>query len=358
MKKLFYFIAIAILTAACDGASGVKKALMLPASSGLPYEVLVVCDENFWQAPAGRALYDVLDTDVPALPQSERSFRISQTPPSSFSRLLKSFRNVIEVKIDKTQYTQTKFKYSRDKYSQPQMIMTIQSPSAEDFEQYVTKNAQVIIDFFTSTEMNRELEDLKKNHNKQFMDSARKIFGCEMFIPMNIRGIKSGKDFLWASDISNHNSSIQNFVIYSYPYTSTDNFSRANYLAKRDSVMKKNIPGNRPDRYMATDTMFVDVYDTEYRQRYMQIAKGLWQMENDMMGGPFVSHQMVDEKNGRVIVAEAFIYAPNKRKGDLMRKLEAALFSLKLPADKVIENSIHIPEVIIGNEDENETTNN
>lgn len=345
MKKLITLIATTIMVAACSGDG--KTSLLLPASSGLPYEVLVVCDETLWNAPAGRALYDVLDTDIPALPQSERSFRISQTAPTAFSRLLKSFRNVIEVKIDKTQYTQTKFKFTRDKYAQPQMIMTIQSPSTDDFEEYVTKNAQVIIDFFTSTEMNRELRDLKKNHNEQFIDSARSKFGCEMFIPRNIRGLKSGKDFLWASDISSHNSSIQNFVLYSYPYTSTDNFSRENFLQKRDSIMKVNIPGNRPDRYMATDTMFVDVYDTEYRQRYMQVARGLWQMENDMMGGPFVSHQMVDEKNGRVIVAEAFIYAPNKKKGDLMRKLEAALFSLKLPADKDIENSTIIPEIII-----------
>lgn len=355
MKKLFIIITATILFAGCSGSD--KNPLLTPASSGLPYELLVVCNENLWTAPAGRALFDVLDTDVPALPQSERSFRISHTPPTAFSRLLKSFRNVIEVKIDKSQYTQTKFKYSEDKYATPQMIMTIQSPSAEDFAEYVTKNAQVIIDFFTTAEMNRELKDLKENYNKEFMDSVKKKFGCEMLIQRNIRGIKSGEDFLWASDISNHNSSIQNFVVYSYPYTSTDNFSRENFLQKRDSIMKANIPGGRPNQYMATDTMFVDVYDTEFRQRYMQVAKGLWQMENDMMGGPFVSHQMVDEKNNRVIVAEAFIYAPNKKKGDLMRKLEAALFSLCLPTDKDIENSVHIPEVVINTEEENNDLN-
>lgn len=354
MKKLFILLLAMVLLASCNNGSNVS--LLTPPSTGLPYEVLVVCDKDTWEAPAGRALFGVLDTDVPALPQSERSFRISFTEPAGFTRLLKSFRNIIEVKIDKGQYTQTKFKYTQDKYASPQMIMTIQSPSADDFIEYVTKNSQVIIDFFTSAEMNRELQDLKKekNHNKYFLDSVKKKFDCEMLITKNIRSIKSGENFLWASDISNNNSSIQNYVVYSYPYTSVDNFSRENYIQKRDSVMKKNIPGNRPNRYMATDTMFVDVYDTEFRQRYMQIAKGLWQMENDMMGGPFVSHQLVDEKNNRVIVVETFIYAPNKKKGDLLRKLEAALFSLKLPADKDIENSVHIPEVVIDDTNNNE----
>ena len=352
MKKLIIIIATAIMAISCANENN----MFLPSSSGLPYEVLVVCDEDTWTAPAGRALYDVLDTDIPALPQSERSFRMSHTMPTAFSRLLKTFRNVIEVKIDKTQYTQTKFKYTENKYAEPQMIMTIQSPSREEFQEYVTKNAQIIIDFFTSAEMNRELRDLKKKHNKAFLDSTKAKFGCELLIPQNITGIKGGEDFLWASDISNHNSSIMNFVMYSYPYTSTENFSRENFIHMRDSILKVNIPGNRPDRYMATDTMFVDVYDTEFRERYMQIAKGLWQMENDMMGGPFVSHQLVDEKNGKVIVVEAFIYAPNQKKGSLMRKLEAALFSLKMPADKDIENSIHIPEVIVENNIEENNT--
>ena len=89
MKKLF-IILTAILLAACssDGPT-----LFKPASVGLPYEVLVVCEKDFWEAPAGRALFDVLDTDVPALPQSERSFRISQSAPAGFTRLLKNFRN-------------------------------------------------------------------------------------------------------------------------------------------------------------------------------------------------------------------------------------------------------------------------
>jgi hypothetical protein len=56
-------------------------------------------------------------------------------------------------------------------------------------------------------------------------------------------------------------------------------------------------------------------------------------------GGPFVSHSIVDEENGKVIVVEAFVYAPNKEKGGYMRKLESALHTLKLPADLLAESA-------------------
>lgn len=349
MRKIAFILSLLILTACNDGPS-----LFRPSSSGLPYEVLVVCSDELWEAPAGRAIFDVLDTDVPGLPQSERSFRISHTQPLGYTNLLKRFRNVIEVNIDPTLYTQTKMKYSRDKYATPQMILSIQSPSAEELQEYVSKHTQTIVDFFTTFEMNNEIAYLQNHHNMQFLDSARSKFGCDLYILQNITGIKSGKDFLWASDISNNNSSIQNFVMYSFPYTSLDNFSLEYFMHMRDSIMRVNIPGNRPDRYMTTEHDFVDIKDSSFRERYMQVARGLWAMENDMMGGPFVSHSIVDEKNGKVIVAEAFIYAPNSKKGNLMRKLEAALFTLRLPADKDIENSIHIPEIVI--EDKENTT--
>ena len=111
--------------------------------------------------------------------------------------------------------------------------------------------------------------------------------------------------------------------------------------------MKVNMPGGKPGQYIQTEKDYVSITETSHRDRYLQITRGLWYMENDMMGGPFVSHSMVDEINGRIIVAEAFLYAPNRKKGNMMRKLEASLYTIKLPADKKIENSLQIPEVLI-----------
>jgi len=52
------------------------------------------------------------------------------------------------------------------------------------------------------------------------------------------------------------------------------------------------------------------------------------------MGGPFVSHSRVDEVNNRIITAEIFIFAPNDKKRDFVRTMEASLYTLKLPQDR------------------------
>lgn len=341
MKKLFLLLATALIVS-CSNNS-----IMRRAAAGNPYEVLVVCDEEFWNAPAGRALEAVLDTDIPGLPQSERSFKISRIDENSFSGMFKPFRNIITIDINDKLYTKTSFKYTEDPFASPQMVMTIQSPDRASFEEFVTENSQVIVDFFTASEMNRQIEKLKKEYNTAAFDTINKMFDCEFLVPAGLTGQKKGKNFLWVSNFNSPVPEIQSFAIYSYPYTSVDNFSRENFIHVRDSVMKKNLPGGKPDQYIQTDSMFVDIVESSHKDRYVQIARGLWYMENDMMGGPFVSHSMVDEVNGRVIVVEAFLYAPNRKKGSMMRNLEASLYTIKLPADKKIENSIHIPGVVV-----------
>ena len=315
------------------------KSLFTPVSSGRPYEMLVVIDKGMWERPAGRALFDVLDSDVPGLPQPERSFRISQIIPSKFDRGFRIFRNIIDVDIQPI-YTQPKLKYSRDSYASPQMIMTIQAPDEQSFEEFVAKNRQVIVDFFTKAEMNRQINLLKEKYSPVVAAKVGSIFGCDVRIPAELERYKEGKDFLWASSDNNSTNTSLNFVIYSYPYTDKNTFTKDYFVHKRDSVMKINIPGAREGQYIQTDADYVDVKDFAVKGEYAFEARGLWYMENDMMGGPFVSHARVDRPNGRVVVVEGFVYAPEKKKRDLMRKLEAALYTLNLPQEQELEEIV------------------
>lgn len=106
--------------------------------------------------------------------------------------------------------------------------------------------------------------------------------------------------------------------------------------------MKINLPGSKEGMYMQTaDSAFVTVRNIAVKGDYAFEARGLWEMKNDAMGGPFVSHMRVDRANGRVIVVEGFVYNPGKLKRDQIRKLNACLYTLKLPSEK------EAPEVLV-----------
>ena len=374
MKRFFVYTAaclVALCVASCAGGEGKKdsaeqttakseqaqkkekkttkstskKKLLMPNASGLPYEMLVVMGDDQWERPLGRAVFGVLDTDVPGLPQSERSFRITRVNPSAFdSNMFRIMRNVIQVDIQNI-YTQPKFKFARNVYSYPQMVMTLQAPDEESLAEYVKANAQSILDFFTKAEMNREIENLREEHNPEVSRLAQEILGVDIWVPWGINKFKKGKDFLWAS--TNTGKKDMSIVLYSYPYTDKNTFTLEYFLNKRDSVMKVNIPGGPEGSYMTTQRDFVYVKDATVQGKYAQVARGLWRVQGDRMGGPFVSHSRVDEVNGRVIVAEAFIYAPESLKRDLMRRMEAALYTLQLPQSEKVDKLVYNLEEIV-----------
>ncbi len=327
MKKNLIYLSLAFLALFFSSCSG-KKGSFTPTSSGRAYEILVVVNADLWERPAGRALYNVLDADVPGLPQSERSFRIMYTTPQNYDATLKIIRNIIIADVQDI-YSTAKFKYARDVYASPQVILTIQAPNDEAFETFVTENQQVILDFFTRAEMNRQITLLEKNHNDYISTKVQSQFDCDIWLPAELTSSKVGEDFFWAS--TNTATADQNFVIYSYPYTDKNTFTKEFFVHKRDSVMKANIPGSKPDMYMSTDTLLTDVRSLNLHDEYVLEARGLWRMKGDMMGGPYVSQVRLDKANQRIITTEIFIYSPDKLKRNLVRQMEASLYTLRLP---------------------------
>lgn len=343
MKNFFYLLLVfvTVLVSACSGKSGNQtgggKSILMPPASGRPYELLVVINQDMWERPAGRALYNVLDKDVPGLPQSERSFRIMFTDPSNFDSTLKLVRNIIIVQVDEKRFTQPKMSAAKDVYAAPQAILTIQAPTEASLGGFITENTNKIIDYFTTQEMNRQMQVLETNHSEFISNKVKEMFDCDVWVSGELSSFKEGEDFYWFG--TNTATRDRNFVIYSYPYTAYDTFTKEYFTHKRDSVMRVNIPGAREGMYMETDTLMTKVKGLNVQGQYALEARGLWRVKADMMGGPFVSHARVDTVNNRVVVAEVFVYSPDTRKRDLIRQMEASLYTLRLPGEKATQDN-------------------
>ena len=323
-----------------------KKTLsLLPMAGGAPYELLVIMGNEQWERPVGRALFEILDTDLPGVAQPERQFRISRIDPSSYDGMFKIFRNIIKVDVQNI-YSSAKMKYARDTYARTQMIMTLQAHDEQQLTSFLEANGAQILDFFTRVELNREIMNLEEQHNKNVSEMAQTIFGCDVWVPVELNKFKKGTNFLWAS--TNRGSKDLNFVMYTYPYTDPNTFTLEYYMARRDSVMKANIPGGPEGSYMSTQHEFVDVEDITVKGEYAQFARGLWRVQGDHMGGPFVAMSRVDVPNNRVVVVEGFVYAPESLKRNLIRKMEAVLYTLQLPTEQNVENfSYGLDEITI-----------
>ena len=84
-------------------------------ATGLAYEIVVTMDKADWDAPAGKAIKAELTSDLPGLPQAEPAFKITYVTPDQFNGLLTYVRNVLIVRIDKSQYTKVSLNYENNR---------------------------------------------------------------------------------------------------------------------------------------------------------------------------------------------------------------------------------------------------
>jgi hypothetical protein len=99
----------------------------------------------------------------------------------------------------------------------------------------------------------------------------------------------------------------------------------------RDLMVGKYIPGPSEGSYMATENEFVPpliTYVDNYPAGYTKEMRGMWRVENNYMGGPFVSYTFAD-KQGYLVTVEGYYYEPNQKKRNQLLQLESIAYSLK-----------------------------
>lgn len=305
-------------------------------ATGFAYEVVVTMDKSYWDNIGGEAIKYELNSPVQGLPQSEPSMKITYVQPKDFSGLLRYVRNILKVEVDPSVYTKVSFTSENNVWAKNQVFVTLKAPSEDAIASYMKEHEGALVNFFVKVEMDRAISQLSSEYSNVVIENLKRKFDVEIKAPANFTYFKDTTNFFWSSN--NANTGRMDLVVYSFPYTDPNTFTEEYLVAKRDSFFKENLPGSFPGSYMQTEKRAgISYEEITQHGKYCGVLRGLWRMEGDMMGGPFVSHARLDEQNQRVVVAEGFVYAPETDKRNLIRRMEAVLYTLTLPGD--VENT-------------------
>jgi hypothetical protein len=324
-------IILSVVLASCNSSGG---GFSITKASGLPYEIVVSMGKASWTAEAGEAIKADLESYIPGLPQPESAFRIMYSDPKDFRGILTYVRNILIVDINDKMYTNVALKYENDRWASGQVVLTMNAPDSQSIVDFMTQHPNEISKFFNRIETGRAAENLEKSTNRFVNDSLKRKLNVMVNVPADLQTIvRTSRNFFWATNDAKRGRT--DLIVYTFPYTDAKTFTDEYLVAKRDSVLKQNVEGVHPDSYMTTETKYSDPVYTAIsdRGKYCGVLRGLWKMVGDMMGGPFVSHIRLDEENHRVVVIEGFVYAPETNKRNYIRKMEASLFTLRLPGE-------------------------
>jgi len=310
--------------ASCN--QGKMKKNLLPGVSGTAGEVLLVMDKNQWNETPGEAFKAMLREDVPGLPQSEPLFNVINIPRKAFSELFRIHRNVIVTNISNT-VEKPGIQVEYNKWAQPQVVITIVAPDRDSFLEVFDNNREKMLAILYKAEKDRLTNNYSKYKETQLIEKLEKRTGIHLTIPKGYTFDLDTNNFIWISHETPEIS--QGIFVYYYDYKDTTDFTTNALINKRNELLKMYVAGDGKGTYMTTELqIFPQFRSYNLNKKYTAELRGLWKVENDFMGGPFLSISQFDEKNNRIVTIEGYVYAPKFNKREYIRQLEAILYSL------------------------------
>lgn len=299
--------------------------VLLPNVSGKAGEVIVVMDKDNWEGDLGEQTRELLAAQVPYLAQSEPLFSLTNVAPTGFNKLFRVHRNVVIFQID-PQLDTTGVFYRRDLWSAPQCVVQLSAYDAEGAQALLKKSGWAVARYIEQCERDRIIENAYRYEQHSLAQKVSEVFGGCMHFPNGYKLRKATEDFIWIADDKQY--VYQDVLIYKYPAEESHPFTADNIISHRDEILRANVPGMFEGTYMTTSAYFTPMVEyLKYRGRDLVQTRGMWEVENDYMGGPFVSHSFYSRDGSEIIVLEAFVYAPRFDKRHYLRQVESLLYS-------------------------------
>lgn len=320
MRKISIILAALAMLTACKSTK-----TLLPNVSGKAGEVIVVIEKEDWEGKLGNKVRELLADDCPYLAQKEPLYTLVNVPHGSFGDLFKIHRNILYFNI-KDQIDSARFVLRHDLWSHPQCVVQIDAPDADRAIALLDKDASKVLNAIEQAERDRVISNSIKYEERSLAPQVMEIFGGSPRFPMGYKLRKKTSDFVWIA--YDQQTVMQDILIYSYPCLDDEPFSVESLVSHRNEILKANVPGMFDNTWMTTSQAFpITVSFLKYQGRSFAEMRGYWEVENDYMGGPFVSHAFFSRDGVDIIVAEAFVYAPKYDKRQYLRQTESILYS-------------------------------
>lgn len=316
-------IAYTFLTLGLLISCGKSDKITLVSSTGRINHILIVMNNEDWQGRVGNELKSIISEPVIGLPQEENQFSVNQVDPITFNSLFKRNRNILFVGLDSID----NFYMNTDVFASPQTTLTILGKDKEALIENIRSHGQDIISTFKKKDLALYQRKITKDYHDPSTIETLKHMDISMKIPFAYKMVEDTGQFLWYRNTFERG--LLNIIAYEVP-TFGETYTMESLVSFRDSIGKNYIPGQFDNTYMRTEPNFTPVNTAvEINGISATESRGLWFVEGDYMGGPFISYTFEDKENERLIVIEGFSYSPSSKKRDVVFELEAILKTFK-----------------------------
>lgn len=326
-RMLLSMFVMAVMLTSCQGTVKHER------STGKTNEILVVTNNKTqWNSEVGKIIRDFFEQPLPGLPQPEPMYRLFNIADENMNKVFRSQHNILIVDI-KPGFEKALVETRADHWSKPQRLIKITAPDIASFQQAFDEHKTAFLKAFNELEIKRTNQQFKMAKSVKLNNIIKNKFGFNIQLPGGFVVASEDDSFIWLrQSMHKVKQDVElGILIYEEPYTDTSLFNPQYILEKRDSYTKVHIEGPSVGSYMITSTGFIEpVFKSmdDFISSYAVETRGLWMVENDFMGGPFISFTFLDPEMERVITLDGYVYNPGDLKRNFIRQMEAIFYTV------------------------------
>ena len=210
-----------------------------------------------------------------------------------------------------------------NRWATDQLIIYLFAEGPDELAKLVAQSYPAASARITSADRDMLLANTyQSGHNEVIADSIKKLVGISIDIPVDYKVARSEKNFVWMRrDLV---VVTQNILITSVPYLGEDQVSADSAVVYRNALGKMAVRSNTKGSYMTTNDRDLPVlpYVTTINGKYAFEARGIWEMTDDFLGGPFFTYLLPAPEQKKLFIIDVFTFAPSKGKRNYMQQLE------------------------------------
>jgi hypothetical protein len=351
MKRYHLLSLIFVISCTKEARNSLRA---IPNAFGTLNEIVVIADKDVWNGPVGDTLMHYYTQAFPVLPQPEpvfdiRHFTGEQLLADPFRKELRTYlflgdlsnenspitqmmlKDLGEENIEKAKYD-TSFHSSvgKDKWAKGQLLIYEFAPNREKLLENIIKDYPLIKRRVYEADRNKLDATVYLNGTNENTNSKINAnFDITLKLPKDYAIAIMNENVAWLRKETENISS--NILISKIPYTETKQLTPVGLKDIRDQLGKEYVSSAIENSYMKINDLDLPLLTTALTvdNKYALEARGIWEMENDYMGGPFITYLVHDPDNNELIFLDGFLYAPGQDKRDHIMALEHIFKSLR-----------------------------
>ncbi|MCB0684879.1 MAG: DUF4837 family protein [Saprospiraceae bacterium] len=344
-------LVIFIISSCTDEAR--KRLEPTPNAIGSLNQLAIIADEDVWDSAIGDSINYYFGSAFPILPQPESLFDLKHFTTDDLDaehtrKELKAYLIIADISDEHSstaamvmedlgsekiaralQDTSFHTSMGRDRWAKDQVIVYLFANGKRELARQVVKRFPSIAKIIQ--EQYRKQIDATVylgGEDNAIINQISQTFGIHLAIPKEYRIMPlEDENTMWL--MRENELIITNILIHKMPYKNQDQFKKDKIIALQDTLGKKYISSTIEGSYMRTNDQDLPVYTQSMTLggAYAVEARGIWEMEGDFLGGPFLSYLILNEAKGELIFIDAFVLAPGERKRNQMLYLEHIISS-------------------------------